>query len=134
MVQFIFQLAATITLLIGQSSHVGFGRRGHLLHPVERPLDAGAAGSLAAATGTVPARVGVSLKNYYQGFDGDHRFGFFDVGGLLTVPLNRSGGAYGRWNLHGGVDVYLLGDTPKVVFNNGSKTKIVGLVGLGLRY
>ena len=90
--------------------------------------------SFMRGTLTVPARVGVSLKNYYQGFDGDHRFGFFDVGGLLTVPLNRSGGAYGRWNLHGGVDVYLLGDTPKVVFNNGSKTKIVGLVGLGLRY
>lgn len=84
------------------------------------------------STLTVPARVGLSLKNYYQGFDGDHRFGFFDVGGLLTVPIGGDG-RYGRWNLHGGANLYLLGDTPKLR-NNGESTKVVGVVGFGFRY
>lgn len=84
------------------------------------------------STISVPTRVGLSLKNYYQGFDGDHRFGFFDVGGLVTVPIGGDG-RYGRWNLHGGASLYVLGDTPKLT-NEGKGTKIVGTVGLGFRY
>ena len=41
------------------------------------------------ATLTVPVKVGLSLKDYYEGFDGDSKFGFFDVGALITVPLSR---------------------------------------------
>lgn len=84
------------------------------------------------ATLSVPVRVGLSLSNYYEGFDGDHRFGFFDAGGLVTIPLGGNG-RYGRWNLHGGANVYRLGDTPKI-YNDGKSTKLVATVGLGLHY
>ena len=35
---------------------------------------------------TVPVRLGLSLKDYYQSFDGDHAFGFFDIGGRRSRP------------------------------------------------
>ena len=41
------------------------------------------------ATLTVPVKIGLSLKDYYEGLDGDSKFGFFDVGALITVPLRR---------------------------------------------
>ena len=86
---------------------------------------------------TVPVKVGLSVKDYYELFGSDlkyrdNKFGFFDVGGLVTVPL---GGAsrFGSWNIHGGADLLLLGDTTKA-FNKGEKRRIVGLVGVGLTY
>lgn len=84
------------------------------------------------STLTVPARVGLSLQNYYQGFSGDSRFGFFDVGAHVNVPLGR-GGAFGTWQVHGGVDLYILGDTAKLR-NAGEQNKVVAVAGLGFRY
>lgn len=81
---------------------------------------------------TVPVKVGISLRNYYQGFSGDTRFGFLDVGAHVTVPIG-GGGDFGAWHLQGGADVYLLGETPKLR-NAGERSKIVGVVGLGFRY
>lgn len=83
------------------------------------------------STLAVPMTVGLSLQNYYQGFSGDSRFGFMDVGAHVTVPLGS--GEYGAWRLHGGADVYVLGDTPRLR-NAGERTKIVGVVGLAFRY
>ncbi len=82
---------------------------------------------------TVPVKLGLSLKDYYQSFDGDHKFGFFDIGGLVTVPLSGIPARFGSWNLHGGADVYVFGDTTKA-FNSGDKSKVVGLVGIGVTY
>jgi hypothetical protein len=81
---------------------------------------------------TVPVKLGLSLKDYYQGSDGDQKFGFLDIGGLVTVPLGAAD-KFGSWNLHGGADVLVFGDTTKA-FNNGDSSKIVGLVGVGVTY
>ena len=80
----------------------------------------------------VPTRLGVSLKNYYELAGTDRRFGFFQVGGLLTMPLSVPA-RFGSWNVHGGADLYALGDTTKAL-NAGNGTKVVGSVGIGVRY
>jgi hypothetical protein len=87
---------------------------------------------------TVPVRLGVSLKNYYEllGTDlvyRDRAFGFFDVGGQIAIPLSSSASRFGFWNVHGGADLMTLGDTTRV-FNRGDRTRVVGLIGLGVTY
>lgn len=83
-------------------------------------------------TVTVPAKVGLSLKDYYELNGVDHTFGFFDVGGLATFPLGLPAGA-GAWNLHGGVDVIAMGDKAKAA-NDGNGSKVVALIGIGVTY
>jgi hypothetical protein len=86
----------------------------------------------------IPVKVGLSLKNYYESGTVDNRFGFFDVGGLLTVPLKGVPGRFGSWNIHGGADVLVFGATTKLLNVNAAgevkKSQVVGLVGIGLRY
>ena len=86
------------------------------------------------ATLTIPVKLGLSLKDYYEGFDGDSKFGFFDVGALFTVPISKIPSQFGSWNIHGGVDVYAFGDTTKDKFNEGDGSKVVGLIGIGVTY
>lgn len=81
----------------------------------------------------VPVKLGMSLSNYYETADGDATFGFFDIGGLVTVPLSGIPSQYGSWNIHGGADVLVFGDTTKA-FNAGDKSKVVGLFGIGFSY
>ncbi len=85
------------------------------------------------ATIAVPVKAGFSLKDYYESFDGDHKFGYLDVGGLVTLPLGSSTSRFGAWNLHGGVDVYAFGDTTKA-FNAGDGGKVVVSFGIGVVY
>lgn len=82
---------------------------------------------------TVPVKLGMSLKDYYELGDTDNKFGFFDIGGLITVPLSGVGARFGSWNIHGGADVLVFGDTTKAV-NNGDGSKVVGLIGVGVTY
>lgn len=86
----------------------------------------------------IPVKIGVSLKDYYEGPTGDNKFGFFDLGGLLTIPIKGVSGKFGAWNLHGGADYLRLGDTTELfnVNTDGEvkKNKIVALVGIGVRY
>jgi hypothetical protein len=87
---------------------------------------------------TVPVKVGISLKNYYELLNADltyhdSTFGFFDIGGLFAVPLSTPASRFGAWSIHGGADVLELGDTARA-FNRGIRTKVVGLVGIGLTY
>ena len=63
-------------------------------------------------------------------------FGFFDIGGLVTVPLKGIASKFGAWNIHGGVDVLFLGHGTKF-FNvdpagerNGNK--VIGLFGISI--
>jgi hypothetical protein len=86
------------------------------------------------ATVTVPVKVGLSLKDYYELAGEDSRFGFLDVGGVLTLPIG-SAGSFGSWNVHGGVDLYTFGDTTRA-FNGAdqNKTRVVVLGGIGVRY
>ena len=82
---------------------------------------------------TLPVRVGASLEDYYELNGKDRRFGFASVGGLLTVPLGVVPSRLGAWNLHGGVDVYQLGEFAKNA-NKGTATKVVASFGVGLTY
>lgn len=81
---------------------------------------------------TVPVRVGLSLKDYYELGGEDHRFGYLEFGGLVTLPLKLPAG-FGAWNVHGGVDFYTFGDSTKA-FNDDEGTKLVYSFGVGIRY
>lgn len=85
------------------------------------------------ATFAVPVKLGLSLGDYYEGPDGDETFGFFDIGGLITVPISAASSRFGSWNIHGGADVLVFGDTTKA-FNAGDKSQVIGLVGIGVTY
>jgi len=79
-----------------------------------------------------PIKVGMSLKNYYELAGVDHKFGYLSLGAVATAPLGRTG-AYGGWNVHGGVEFQSLGDTPEA-FNGGDQSKLIASIGIGLRY
>ncbi len=86
----------------------------------------------------LPVRAGFSLGDYYELFERnlryrDHRFGFFEVGGVVSVPLTSVGSGFGDWDLHGGAHVLALGETTKA-FNRGAASKVVATLGLGLTY
>lgn len=82
---------------------------------------------------TIPVKVGASLKDYYEAGGIDSTFGFFDVGAQLTIPLKGVPDRFGSWNVHGGANLLLLGDTTKL-FNDGDTSKLVGVFGIGLTY
>jgi hypothetical protein len=85
------------------------------------------------ATIAVPVKFGFSLNDYYELNGDDHKFGYFDVGGLFTVPFSTAESKFGAWNVHAGVEVYAFGDTPKA-FNNGDTGKVVATFGVGVTY
>jgi hypothetical protein len=57
------------------------------------------------ATVAIPVKLGLSLKDYYELSGEDKKFGYIVGGALVTVPFSD-----GKWNVHGGVDFYGLGD------------------------
>lgn len=73
---------------------------------------------------SVPTKLGLSLDNYYEGPDGDEKFGDFQIGSLVTAPFTSATSKFGVWSVKGGVDVYAFGDTPKA-FYNGDSAKVV---------
>jgi len=89
---------------------------------------------------SVPVKVGLSLANYYELNMGagvlplfvDHKFGYFSVAGLVTVPLGQTT-SFGSWNLHGGVELQALGDTTKA-FNGGDGHRFIVSGGIGFSY
>jgi hypothetical protein len=85
------------------------------------------------ATVAIPVKVGLSAHNYYELNGVDNKFGFFDVGALITVPLSGIPAGYGAWNFHVGGDALTFGDTTKA-FNAGKKSKGVFLFGFGVTY
>ena len=80
----------------------------------------------------VPARLGLSVKDYYEFAGRDRRFGFGEVGGLVTMGLSVPA-RFGSWTVHGGADVYTFGDATRG-YNRGTRTKVVGSVGIGVSY
>lgn len=66
---------------------------------------------------TIPVKVGLSLKDYYENplTGEDEKFGYFDVGGLLTIPLRGVPSKFGSWNVHAGADILVLGDTTEAL-------------------
>jgi len=78
----------------------------------------------------VPVKVGLSLDNYYEGFTGDERFGFFSLAGIATVPFTSRTSRFGTWNVHGGVEYLRLGDRNQSFGEN----QVVGSIGMGFSY
>jgi hypothetical protein len=78
----------------------------------------------------VPVKVGLSVKDYYEGVTGSNRFGYFDTGIIASVPLAFGGGS---WELHGGVDFLWLGDN-MALLNSGDDFKPVGIIGMTFTY
>jgi hypothetical protein len=99
-----------------------------------RYLELGAAPhlGLSGLTVAVPVKVGLSLDGYYEGLRGDERFGFFSVGGNVTVPISNERSRFGRWNLHGGADYVRLGDSNALRL--GENSKVIISAGIGLSY
>jgi hypothetical protein len=79
----------------------------------------------------IPAKVGLSPKDYYEGPLENHKFGYFDLGLQLSVPAVS--GKSGSLEIHGGVDFLWLHDNLKV-FNGGDGFKPIGLVGFTYTY
>jgi hypothetical protein len=86
-----------------------------------------------AATVAVPVKVGLSLKDYYEGITGDEKFGYVDAGVLVTVPWTGVPGRFGSWNIHGGANFLGFGDTTKA-FNKGDGGQVIASIGLGMSY
>lgn len=98
---------------------------------VELGIAPGYAGSKASLT--VPVKVGLSAKDYYEfGTGSDPTFGYFSIAGMVTVPMGS------HFNLHGGVELQAYGDTLKAYNrygDNGDRsTNTIGSVGLGFSY
>lgn len=82
---------------------------------------------------TIPVKIGLSLKDYYEGPFGDEKFGYLDGGALLTVPLSGIPTQFGSWNLHGGVNFMRFGETTKLA-NKGDAGQVVVTGGIGMSY
>jgi hypothetical protein len=88
--------------------------------------------SASRAAFTAPVKVGLSLGDYYEGLSGDETFGFFSIGGVVTVPFTSTPTRFGSWNIHGGVEFLMLGDRNEAVF--GDSSHVIGSIGVGLSY
>jgi hypothetical protein len=117
--------------------HLGDGKKGTYVELGVGPNWPLAGGK---ATLTIPLKLGMSLKDYYESpIDGeDKKFGYFDIGALVTFPLTGIPSQFGSWNIHGGADVLVLGDTTEAFNINKDgetkKNKVVGLFGIGVTY
>ena len=80
----------------------------------------------------VPVRLGLSVSDYYEGANGDERFGFVSVAGVVTVPLSSMPTRFGTWNVHGGVEFVSLGDRNEAIL--GARSKVIGSIGIGFSY
>lgn len=118
-------------LIIGSELHGqadGGGSKGTYLELGIRP----GLKATSALTFYLPVKVGLSLKDYYEGPTGSNRFGYFDTGVIASVPLGFLSGT-GAWEAHAGVDFLWLGDNMRLL-NSGDRFKPVGVVGVSFAY
>ena len=80
----------------------------------------------------VPVKLGLSLRDYYEGPTGSNSFGYFDTGLIASVPLAFMP-ARTAWEVHGGVDILWLGDNLRLL-NGSDRVKPVGILGLSVVY
>jgi hypothetical protein len=80
--------------------------------------------SLSRISFAIPAKVGLSVGNYYELAGKDHPFGFASVAAMITVPFA------GTLNVHGGVEYQRLGTTTKA-FNGGESSTTIASIGVG---
>jgi hypothetical protein len=93
-------------------------------------------GSKGATVG-IPVKLGLSLKDYYELAGEDEKFGYIDVGVLLTMPFTSAPTKYGLWNVHAGVNFLGLGDATKA-FNapdgDPKGGQVIVSAGIGMSY
>jgi hypothetical protein len=77
----------------------------------------------------IPVKLGLSVKDYYEGYSDN--FGFFDLGLQASIPV--ASGKAGSLELHGGFDLLWLGADLKVL-NDNDGFKPVGLIGFTFTY
>lgn len=86
----------------------------------------------------IPVKVGLSAKDYYERRGDDKKFGFFDVGGLATMPLTRVPARLGSWNVHVAADFIALGAATKALNldkdGEAKSSQVVALFGIGMSY
>jgi hypothetical protein len=89
----------------------------------------------ARASLAVPIKIGLSASDYYEFASGeDSKFGYFSIGGLVTVPMGA------RANIHGGVEFQRFGDNVKAYNNFGddpldpSSSTTIASIGLGFAF
>ena len=110
----------------------GGGSRGTYLELGVRPVVTLVDANRYPLTLAIPAKLGLSLRDYYEGPAGSHRFGFFDLGAVASVPLAFMNGR-STWEVHGGLDILWLGDNLKLL-NRTDGVKPVGVFGLSVTY
>jgi hypothetical protein len=121
---------ATLAFELGDKSADGGSSKGSYLE-----LGAGPNWPVGKATFTIPVSIGLSMKDYYEGGGKDNKFGFFDVGGLITVPFSGVPAKYGSWNFHARADYLRLGNgTVLASGTDGNKNQGVVSAGIGLSY
>lgn len=81
---------------------------------------------------SVPIKLGFSLSDYYEGADGDEKFGFFSIGGVVSVPLTKAPTRFGSWEIHGGIEFLSLGNFNEAIY--GDSSAVIGSFGIGLSY
>ena len=79
------------------------------------------------ATFALPVKLGLSVGDYYELEGEDHKFGYFSVAGLVTVPMGS------QLNVHGGVEFQALGETTEAL-NGGDASEVILSIGLGFAF
>lgn len=80
---------------------------------------------------TVPVKLGLSAKDYYEFNTGDDaKFGYFSVGGVVTVPLSSN------WNVHGGLELQIYGDRLRAFngFGDSGDRRYTGIASIGVGF
>lgn len=84
----------------------------------------------------VPLTLGLSLDEFYVDDSGDNEFfGFFSIGGNLSVPLEFIPREYGQWSASAGLTLFLLNDNA-VGLDDGDNENfnIAASLGFALEY
>lgn len=79
---------------------------------------------------TVPLKIGLSLKDYYENplTEEDDKFGYFSAGVSASVPVND------MFEVHGGVQMLLFGDNVLKLYNDDESTQFIASVGFGVKF
>jgi hypothetical protein len=84
---------------------------------------------------SVPLTVGVSLKDYYFGDDGDETFlGYASAAVSASIPLAFIPSDYGSWNVTGTFQYMYLAAEGLQAANHGDDYELIGKIGLAFAY